>query len=184
MVVPTLLCAAWILAAPPSDYQRAQTKLQAIQQGRAPKGSSVVFTQREILAWARIEVPKQVPQGIRNIEVELANGSGRGSALMDFMKMQHAQGKDSNWFLKKLLEGERPVSAWIRVRSGGGKATVFLDRLEISGVAASGTVLDLLLKTFFLSLYPDAKIGTPFELDYNIDRIEMQPSGVKVTMMR
>ena len=50
--------------------------------------------------------------------------------------------------------------------------------------AASGTVLDFLIKTFFMPLYPTAKIGEKFEIGYGIDRIDIRPTGVRVTMKR
>ena len=52
--------------------------------------------------------------------------------------------------------------------------------IEISGVAAEGSVLDFLIRTFFLPLYPNAKIGQPFELGFNMERLQIHPSGVVV----
>jgi len=49
---------------------------------------------------------------------------------------------------------------------------------------ASGPVLDFLIKTFFLPLYPGAHINERFEIGYNIDRIDIRPTGVRVTMKR
>jgi hypothetical protein len=42
-------------------------------------------------------------------------------------------------------------------------------------------VLDFLVKTFFLPLFPSAKIGEPFDLGWNIDRVEIRPDGIRVT---
>jgi hypothetical protein len=61
---------------------------------------------------------------------------------------------------------------------------VHLVRVEISGIAASGVVLDLLVSTFFRPLFPDAKIDQPFELGDNIDRIDIRPSGVRVSIKK
>ena len=41
-------------------------------------------------------------------------------------------------------------------------------------------MLDLLIKTFFLPLYPDAKIGQPVDFDYNIDHIQIRPDGLRI----
>lgn len=178
IVIP--LCAA---SADP-DYPSAIRKLHLIRDGKAPRGSVLLFTEREINAWAREEVPKTVPQGIHGQRVKLASGMANGSASMDFTKMQHATGKDMNWFLSKLLAGERPVTVNVAIRSAGGRATVFLKSIEISGVAATGSVLDFLINTFFLSLYPNAKINTPFDLDYDMEQIEIRPGVVRVTMKK
>ena len=47
-----------------------------------------------------------------------------------------------------------------------------------------GAVLDFLVSTFFQPLFPDAKIDQPFELGSNIDRIDIQPTGVRVTIRK
>ena len=125
-----------------------------------------------------------MPEGIRNPRATLGTDTGTGEALVDFLKLRHAQGEATNFFLRKLIEGERPVKASIRLQSGGGRCTVFLTRVELSNVVADGTVLDFLLKTFFLPLYPDAKINEPFDLGYDIDRIDIRPSGVRVTIKK
>ena len=35
-----------------------------------------------------------------------------------------------------------------------------------------------------MPLYPDAKINEPFDLDYNIDRIELRPEGIRVVVKK
>ena len=94
--------------------------------------------------------------------------------------MRQAQGQTPGWLMSRMLEGERPLLMSIRLRSSGGRCTVDLTRVEISGVAAQGSVLDFLIRTFFLPLYPNAKIGEPFALGFNIDRVEIHPAGVVV----
>ena len=64
----TLLCVAaacWGATLPQSDYLSAKHKLDAIQRGRLAPGSAVTFTPREIDAWSRVEIPKQIPRGFR-----------------------------------------------------------------------------------------------------------------------
>ena len=45
-------------------------------------------------------------------------------------------------------------------------------------------MLDLLMKQVFQPLFPDAHINQPFELQDDIDRIDVHPDGVRVTMRR
>ena len=78
--------------------------------------------------------------------------------------------------LKKAPKGKA-----LNFRSSGkttanGKATVYLQRVEIGGLAVSGHTLDFMIQTFFLPLYPNAKINQPFELNDNVDRIEVRPA--------
>ena len=60
-----------------------------------------------------------------------------------------------------------------------GNLTVNLD-----GVAVTGAPLDFLVNEFFLHLFPDAKVNQPFELHDNIERIELRPDGVRVTIKK
>ncbi len=161
--------------AEPAAYKSARKKLDIIESNRAPANTVYSFSKAEIEAWAAVEIPQIVPEGFRDARVELGTDVATGRAYIDFMKLRHAKGGSNNWFLDKLLQGERPVAVTVQVQSAKGKCTVYLKKLEISGVSATGTVLDLLIKTFFMPLFPDAKIGQPFELDHRIERIALRP---------
>jgi hypothetical protein len=178
------LCAALPLAAAEPLYQTADRKIHHIEAGLFRPGSVVSFSPEEINAWVRWKVPQVVPQGMREENVELFNGSASAYALVDFLKMRQAKGDATNWLMARLIEGERPLKFWVRVESGGGRCTVHLTRVELSDVALSQSVLDFLIRTFLLPLYPDVKINEPFELGYNIDRIGITPRAVTVTLRR
>lgn len=182
LIAFAILCAP--VSAGDAYLRSAQAKLDSIERGTARRGSVVFFTVQEINSWAYYTIPTIVPQGIRNERVTLGTGTGSAFALMDFLKMRQAEGKSYGWMMTRMLEGERPVTIAVRVQSGGGWCQVDLTRVEISGVTATGTVLDFLIKTFFLPLYPTAKIGEKFELGYGIDRIDLRPAGIGVTMKR
>ena len=178
-----LFATAALFAADPA-YERAQSKFDRIDGGAAMPGEIVVFTPQEINAWARVKVPEEVPEGIRNPRVELGTDTADAYAVVDFLRMRQGRGKPTNFLIAKMIEGERPLKISIRLQSGGGRATVYLTRVEISGVVAEGGVLDFLVKNFFLPLYPDAKINEPFELGDNVDRIDIRPGGVRVAIRK
>src|SRR5580704_7472734 len=157
-----MMCAPVLLAGD-QYFQSAEAKLDTLENNKAKPGSIITFSLQEINSWARYKVPEIVPQGIRNQRVTLGNDTGIAYALMDFLKMRHAEGKDPGWLISHLIEGERPVTISIHMQSGGGQAIVDLTRVEIGGAVASGTVLDFLIKTFFLPLYPAAHINEKFE---------------------
>jgi hypothetical protein len=180
LTVLFVAAACWAATLPQSDYLSAKHKLDAIQRGRLAPGSTVTFTPREIDSWARVEIPKQIPRGFREPHVQLGEGVASGHALVDFLQMRQARGETPGWLMSRMLEGERPLLMSIRLKSSGGRCTVDLTRVEISGIAAEGSVLDFLIRTFFLPLYPNAKIGEPFELGFNIERVEIHPAGVVV----
>ena len=165
-------------------YESAQHKLDAIESRHVKRGSVVTFSPAEINAWARATVPTIVPEGIRDEQVELLEQSATGYAMVNFLKMRQAKGEETNWLMARVIEGERPLKVFVRVESGGGRCTVYLTRVELSGAAANQTVLDFLIKTFFMPLYPDAKINEPFDLDYDIDRIDITPKAATVTIKR
>lgn len=174
------LIACCVVHAASPDYQSAKRKLDAIQERRAAPGSYVTFSKREIEAWARVEVPKEVGPGFREPNAELGNNVAIGRALLDFQKLRRASGAAPNWFIDKLISGERPVAATLEVRSANGQATVYLRKLEISGVAATGQVLGFLIDTFFMPLYPNAKIGKPFELEDDVESVTIRPAAIYV----
>jgi hypothetical protein len=173
-----LLCCP-IFAANP-DYESAQRKMAAIENGTAAPGSYVTFTEKEIEAWARVEVPKEVPEGFRDPRAELGENVATGRALIDFAALRHAKGAKSNWLIDKMIAGERPVAVTLEVHSSNGRCTVYLRRVEVGGVAATGQVLDFLVNTFFMPLYPNAKIGKPFELADNVESVSIRPAAVYV----
>src|SRR5580692_4369082 len=178
-----MLCAPALLAGD-QYFESAEAKLDMLESNKAKPGSVITFSLQEINSWARYKIPEIVPQGIRNQRVTLANDSGTAYAMMDFLKMRHAEGKATGWFMSRLIEGERPVTISVHMQSAGGYAQVDLTRVELSGAVASGAVLDFLIKTFFLPLYPTAHIGEKFEIGYNIDRIEIRPTAVRITMKK
>jgi hypothetical protein len=155
-------------------------KLDLIESRKARPGSVFRFTVAELNAWVRATAPKIVPEGLRQPRVELGSGTATGHALIDFLKLRHAAGVDTNWLVAKLIQGEKPVLAQVRLESGNGRATVHLLRVEIGGLAVSGATLDFLIRTFLLPLYPNAKIDEPFQLENRIDRIEVTPAEARI----
>jgi hypothetical protein len=182
--VPLFILFALALPAADPVYESARRKLDLIEGRQAKPGSVIVFTPDEINAWTRVSLPGLVPEGIRNSRIELGVDIAAGYALVDFLELRHSKGVATNPLVAKLIEGERPLRATIRVESSAGRCTVHLTRVEVSNVVAKGQMLAFLINTFFLPLYPDAKIDEPFDLDYNIDRIDIQPSGVRVAIKK
>ncbi len=173
-----LLAGVAVWAASP-EARSGKAKLDLIMDEKTRRGQVIVFSQRELEGLGVVEIPRAVPDGFREPRVVLGNGWAVGTALIDFKKLRHAQGAAPSW-IDNLIEGERPVKVEIEVTSANGWCTVYLKRLEISKVVATGRVLEVLVKAFFLSLYPNAKINEPFELEYNIDHFDLKPSGLYV----
>lgn len=178
--VAILLALANAASAVSPAYYSARHKLDVIEQDRAPANALYTFSKAEIEAWAAVEIPQEIPEGFRNATIDLGNNVATGHTLIDFMRLRQARGAPKSWFIDKLLEGERPVSVTVEVRSANGMCTVFLRGVEISGMSATGSVLDFLVKNFFLTQYPEAKINEPFRMEHRVDSVVVRPIGVYV----
>ncbi len=169
--------AASLAAVAYDDYASARKKLDSIEAGRLAPGARVTITYPELNAW----VAKEAPAGVRNPQLHAsARDVATGAALIDFGKLERSTGRQPGWLMSKLLDGERPVKVTARLRSAGGRATVDIQRVEISGLAIDGNTLDFLIQNFLIPMYPDAVIGKPFELGHGIDRLDVSPAAVGV----
>ncbi|HYV61788.1 MAG TPA: hypothetical protein VE958_03890 [Bryobacteraceae bacterium] len=181
LLLLALTASALFAADPLADS--AQKKLDAISDRQLKPGAVVTLTPREINAWLHEKAVKAFPEGIRNEHVDLGPGTTDGNTLVDLTKISKTK-NSVNPLIARLIEGERPLKISIRVESANGRATVFLTHVELSGVAVDGSILDFLIKHFVQPRYPDMKINEPFDLDFNIDRIEVQPAGVRVLIRK
>ena len=174
------LFTALISRAAESPAAKVSRQLDVIQSDKAKPGGVYIFTEAELNAWARVKVPTVVPHGVRQTRLELGANRATASALVDFLRVRQGAGVETNWLVSKLIEGEKRVRVMARFQSANGQATVTLERVEIGGLAVSGATLDFLIRTFFLPLYPNAKIGEPFELAGRIDHIQVTPGEARV----
>ena len=164
--------------------ERVQHKLDLIQNGHAKPGSVIVFSVAELNVWGRAKAREVAPEGLRDPRLELGAGTATAYALVDFLKLRHAAGIETNWLVSKLIQGEKPLKVIAAIQSAKGRATVHLTRVEIGGLAVSGAPLDFLIQTFFMPLYPDAQIDKPFELSDGVERIEVTPAAARVVIKR
>jgi len=160
-------------------YTSARQKIDSIEAGRLKAGTRVTLTFRELEAW----VTREMPDGVRDPRLRVnAAEIAIGSAIINFGKVQRGRGEKPGWLMSKLLDGERPVSVTARIRSSGGRATVDVQRVEISGLAIDGATLDFLIRNVLLPAYPNAVVGRPFELGDRIEKLDVQPAGVGVVI--
>lgn len=164
------------------DAMPTQRKIDLIEQGRIPAGTLLTFEERELNTFLQKKAKEVIPDGLREPHLTLSEGRATGKAYVDFVKMRHTQGEDMNWLMSSLLKGEYPIRVEGRVVSSNGTARVDLDVVQVGGASLKGRALDLLVRTFVLPLYPNAKVGSQFELGYNVDRIELKPGQAQVTM--
>ena len=180
LLAAVLICGN-VLCADDLLYRSAAAKLDRIESGKTEPGEVVVFTPPEVNAYARGKALQY--DGIRNPKVELGIGTASGFALINIAKLR-TNGAANNPLIGALLEGERPVRVSVSMESANGQCTFHLRSVEISGLTLQGRMLDFLLSSVFLPMFPEAKIGEPFDLREPIDHLEMRPDGLRAVMKK
>lgn len=172
----------WMTALLAADaaYLSAKRKVEQIESGRLPAGTTVAITAAEANAYAYQTVREEAPEGVRNPKLTFAAGAVTGSALIDFVKLQTSRGQPPGMLLAMLLRGERPVSVSVRVKSAAGKCQVDIEQVSVSNIPVSGRALDLLIEYYLLPRYPDVVIGKPFDLRNRVESITLTPRGADV----
>jgi hypothetical protein len=173
-----------LLGAPSADYLSVKRKFDLIEGERLRPGSRVTLTASELNAYVATEVHDYAPQGVRETQVQLGDGTASGSALIDFLKLKQAAGQSPGWVMSKLLAGEKPVRVTARIQSSAGHAQVDVERVEISGIVIDGKMLDFLIRNYLIAHFPDAKVGEPFALAHHIDHLDVKPDAVGVVLRR
>jgi hypothetical protein len=175
-----MLASAAALSAADPQAINVSRKLDLIESGKAKPGAVFRFTPAELNAWVRVKAPAIIQDGFREPRLQLGNGTASASARIDFVKVRHAEGIETNWLIAKLIQGEKLVTAKASIESSHGRATVHVIRVEIGGLAVTGAPLDFLVQNFLLPFYPNAKIDEPFDLAGNVDRIVVTPAEARV----
>jgi hypothetical protein len=173
------VCLALGLAFGFDTYTSARQKVDLIESGHLRPGARVDLSLGELNAFA----VREAPAGVRNPKFVLGAAERvSGTAMVDFGKLRRAQGYEPGWLLSKLLDGEHAVSATARIHSGGGKLTVSVDKVSISGVEIDGKTLDFMIRNFIVPFYPEAMVGHPVPMGFHIDRLQVAPTGVAVVI--
>lgn len=175
------LAAVATLTGSRTEYLNAKRKFQSLEKQNLRPGSRVAIPANELNAYVQAEFPQVAPAGVRQPVVDLVGGNtATGKVTVDFLRLRSAQGKATNWLLRQLLQGEHELAVTTRIRSGGGMATIDLQKVEIAGVPIQGGALDFLIRNYLLPNYPQVKIGRPFALPARVDRIEVTPGVAHV----
>jgi hypothetical protein len=174
---------AALVIAETGESESAFRKLEAIEMGNAAPGSRVAFSAAEVNAWFRAEGKARVPQGVRDLRIDLGDGRATGFATIDFLKIrQAATGEDPGWLMKNLFAGERPVVVTARFTSQNGRARVDVERVEISGIPIEGHMLEFLIEDYLRPTFPDVMVNEWFGLRFGIERFTVAPRVVTVIM--
>lgn len=160
--------------------EAARNKITTIKKDKAAPGSTITLSSAELNAWARAELGEE-NLGVRNPKIGLGPGSLHLEATADFGKL--AGGKNNkDGMLAKVLAGDRLIKMAMRPEAVGGKLTVHLDLVEISGIQLSGALLRLAAGLVLSQLSGDIVLDEPFKLGHNIDSASVSPDGVRINI--
>jgi hypothetical protein len=165
------------------DSSTAAKKLTAIESGAPGRGSKIHFSKDEVNAWMRDEAKARAPRSVTGLRVDLGESRATGYARIDFVTLRREiTGEQPGWFARNLFSGERPVVVIARFESRNGQARVNVERVEVSGMAIEGRMLDFLIDDYLRPAFPDARVNEWFGLRYGIDRFTVSPPGLTVVM--
>jgi hypothetical protein len=167
----------------PNPQSSAELKMRNVEMNRWPHNRAISFTAPELVALGMSEITQDAPGAVSRPALQLRNGAGVASALVNFDRLQKAKrtgSGGSDWLLSKLLSGQHDVTVSVEITSGNGMMTVHPTAVNVGGATASGATLDFLVNHFVVPYYPQAVINRPFRLAKNIDRIVVTPAGATV----
>jgi len=174
------LAAAGALLGGDGLYESANRKVQQIAADQAAPGSTIHLSPEEVNALVRGKIREKKIEGITNPKVELGEGKGTWSGVVEFAKLPQLAGLRDNFLIGSFLQGAKPVSATLRLESGGGKATIDVEQVTIGETQFTGSVLGFLVEKLILEDFPNAKLGEPFDLEHNVEEIRIQPDGILI----
>jgi hypothetical protein len=177
--VAAFLASTLLLTAADPQAASARKKLSSIEHYRAARGSMITLTPEEVNAWAR----EEMPSGIRAPRVKLGANTAEIEANVDVIRMAQAGGNHVNGIIARLFQGERPMRVSLRLDSGNARITLFITAVEVNGVPVTGSVLEFLVETL-VSRFPGVRVNRPFDLSYNLDRIDIRPIGIRAFLKR
>jgi hypothetical protein len=176
------LLIALLLLLATDDFSSIQRKMDDIVKEHTKPGDRIHLSLREMNAYLYAQAQAIAPKAVHNTKVELAEGSGTASAMVNFLELNKARGAQSNWLMEKMLDGERFVKVSVHIQSEHGKGRVNVDRVEIGGAAISGAPLDYLIQNYVVPQFPTAKVDQWFTMDHHMDHFEIHQSGATVVI--
>jgi hypothetical protein len=177
-----LFLVLWLLTT--DDFSSIQRKMDDIVKEHTKPGDRIFMSLREMNAYLYAQAQAIAPKAVRNTRVELAEGAGTVSAMVNFLELNKARGAQSNWIMEKMLDGERLVKVSVHIQSEHGKGRVSVDRVEVGGAAISGAPLDYLIQNYVVPQFPTAKVDQWFKMDHHMDHFEIHQSGATVVIGR
>jgi len=168
-----------LLAGSPEESHSAAVKLDRISLGEMNPGERITLTQSEINSFLQYDYAGLIPEGIRNLHVELESDSGIVSGRADFSQLGEAQDTATRLLLM-MLRGEHEFAARVRYVSAGGQARADVDSFQIDGRELQGPILDWIVQNYVATDLEGFALGQPTSLGNNLDQIRLETGQVIV----
>lgn len=182
------------LAATPQDLTRNEAASMdkkitfivergAVAPPKVAKPVRTAFTEREVNAWFKFFGPEQLPQGVVNPQVAIAeNGRLEGRATVDLDAIRKSKPR-ALFDPANLLTGSLEIRAIGTLRASNGMGVFELQQATLGGVTIPKSLLQDVVS--FYSRTPESPQGfnldKPFDLPANIRTVELQ-RGVAIVV--
>lgn len=163
--------ALWAVS--PEESRSAAEKLDRISLGEMDPGERITLTQSEINSFLEYDYAALIPEGIRNLRVELEADTGIVSGRADFSRLGEAQDAATRLLLM-MLRGEHDFVARVRYVSAGGQARADVDSFQIDGRELKGPILDWIVQNYVATDLEGFALGQPTPLGNNLEQIRLE----------
>ena len=169
-----LLSSAAVLAAVSLEESRsAAEKLERISLGKMNPGEQITLTEDEINSFLQYDYAGLIPEGIRNLQVELHADTGIVSGRADFSRLSDAQDASTR-LLMMMLRGEHDFVARVRYVSSGGQARADVESFRIDDRELKGPILDWIVENYVATDLEGFALGQPTSLGDNLEQIRLE----------
>ena len=164
----------------PAAGLSAKKKIDRINSGSLRNGETVILSENEINSFFKYDHAGDIPDGVREVNVELREGGAVLRALVDLSRAQGQNRAPGGIVWRFLLRGERKVVAHCRYRSANGYGRLDVDSVEIDGRTVPRFIVDWLIASYVNPQMPDFEVGKKVALPKKVSRIRPEPGRVVV----
>lgn len=175
-----LLAAPWAIALSPQAGDAAEAKLDRIMEDELGPGEEVQLTEDEINSYLRYNYAEELPDGVRDLNVEFEPEIGVVTGYADFSKLS-AEGDSPSRFLLMMLRGERKFEARVRYIGVRGMARVDIESFLVDGRDMSGPLLTWLVNSFVAPRMEGFELGSPTPLSHNLEEVRLVDQRALIT---
>ncbi len=164
----------------PEASRSAAQKLERVSGNLLGPAEVVELSQNELNSYIKHDFAKEIPEGIRDLEVTIIKDYGIAEAFVDFEKLPAVKSSPLAAMGARLFRGERKMKARCRFVSSEGQAKVDVESVELDDQPLPDFLVDFLIASTVQQHMPDFELGKPFPLDNNLRQIRLEPANVVI----